>query len=98
MDKKRVKDKKFHKLKMKFVFLVFLTIFLGIIISNSIFKAIEIDLAIKPQLAILTSAFINMLIIGLVIYILFNKIIIKSLNKIYITNPIISIFIFYLKI
>lgn len=83
MSKNSTKKQGFHKIKSKFLIITFIIVFLSIIISNSIFKAIEIDLKLGPQFTILVSALVNMVIIGLIVYLLFNKLIIKSLNKLH---------------
>ena len=83
MSKDNAKQKKFNNLKVKFLIITFIIVFVSITVSNFIFRAIEIDLKLSPQLTILVSALVNMLVIGLIVYILFNKLIVKSLNKLH---------------
>ncbi|MCF6460668.1 methyl-accepting chemotaxis protein [Clostridium sp. Cult3] len=83
MSKNNAKQKKFNKLKVNFLIITFIIVFLSIIVSNLIFRAIDIDLKLSPQLTILVSALVNMLVIGLIVYILFNKLIIRSLSKLH---------------
>ena len=79
-----------NKLRLRFLTLTFITIFLSIIATNFIVNSIELDFIQDPQIHILTTALINTLIIGIITRILFNKIISKSLEKISFTMEQIS--------
>ncbi len=73
--------KRLSNLKAKILILTFIIVFLSISISNTIFRIIELDSNLSPQVAIFVSAIVNMLIIGIILYAIFNKFFIKSLHK-----------------
>ena len=75
------KTKKASTLKTKLLIYTFIAVFLSVSISNIIFQLIGLDSSLSPQMAILVSAIVNMLIAGIVLYIIFDKIIGTSLRR-----------------
>jgi len=79
---KKIKQKNINKLKLKFLSLVFITIFVSVILTYFINNALQLEAAINPQLTIVVTALINTIIIGIVTSILFNKIVNNNFKKI----------------
>ncbi|MBU5439273.1 hypothetical protein KQI42_14715 [Tissierella sp. MSJ-40] len=75
------KENLLNQLKMKFILITFTVVFIGIIASNAIFSVIESFLKTSPALSLILSALINMGIIGLVGYIIFDRLVFKYLNQ-----------------
>jgi methyl-accepting chemotaxis protein len=75
------KENLLNQLKMKFILITFTVVFIGIIASNAIFSVIGSFLKTSPALSLIISALINMAIIGLVGYIIFDRLVFKYLNQ-----------------
>lgn len=80
MNNKKNKES-INKLKSKIIIYVFITVFLVGIISNFVLDLVNIRSNFSPLMTIAISALINMVIIGIILYLVFDKIIGRALDN-----------------
>lgn len=81
MLKNNSNNKSINNLKFKIIVYIFITVFLVGIISSFVLDLVNIKDNFSPLMALLISTFINMIIVGIILYLAFDKVIVKALDK-----------------